>query len=441
MSTQSTAAAISDAVVIPDNAGALIRQRLGLGPDEPLRISYVPGPGDLSGTFEHWRKSEFDPRSPSLAYSTMFFELMRRLDADAQVVMRGDQAMSFDTTDRVSFSRIPMKPMNNLIGYWRSMLDFSLKTRSEIAKFDPHITIVVSNFFWAAFPALRLKGSRLVLTVHCTCWPVGMTNLPLQTRIENIGRSLGLVAVNSAVCISPECARQVQQLSVGRQIPAHVAFHQQIRRWEGADGVTREIAEGDDFHFIYLGRIEEYKGVFDLLEAFKRVHAQNPKTRLTLAGRGAHNDRLTAELERDSLGGAVTYLGQLDWAGVHQLLESADALVCPTRTDFCEGSPAVCYEAATHGVPVVASTVVPSAVEELSEGCLVFPADDVAGLTEALSRVATDADLRKKLSTEIGKCGDVLFDRSQSWGSNLYRALLDATPAPKQSDATALQRA
>lgn len=68
---------------LPADAPEKLRLRLGLDPDAPLRISYIPGPGDLAGTYECWRRREHDPRIPIITYSAQFFELVKRLGMDA----------------------------------------------------------------------------------------------------------------------------------------------------------------------------------------------------------------------------------------------------------------------------------------------------------------------------------------------------------------------
>ncbi|MEO1013660.1 MAG: glycosyltransferase family 4 protein [Pseudomonadota bacterium] len=422
--SDSAASDIAACVVTPDDAGVKLRAELGLAPNAPLRISYIPGPGNLTNTYEHWRKGAFDPRTPSIAYATMFFELAARLDADLHIVMRGEPALSAEKRGRVTFSRIPQERGRGALGYWRSLMAFSNAAAREAAASEPHIAVAVANLFWPALHRLKSNGTRVILTAHTTCWPMGVTPLTPRMRIENLPRRYGLRAVDASLNISPECARQVAALT-GRQLPARVAFPQQIARpCESGDALSRTETDGAP-HVIFLGRIVEYKGVFDLAEAFAALRRKGVNARLTFAGRGPATDRLNAKLAEAFPDGGVELLGHLDAAGVHDLLRTADVLVCPTRTSFCEGNAAVCFEAATHGVPAIVSTVVP-AREFLEAGVIVFRADDAGDLTNALERALTDPELRKSLSKGIKSAGEGVYDRSRSWGSQLFLSMMDA---------------
>ena len=72
-------------LTLPDTAAEQLRRRFGPG-DAPLRLSYFCGPGDVLGTYRHWCEGRHDPRVPIITYSSMFFELVRRLNARAQVI-------------------------------------------------------------------------------------------------------------------------------------------------------------------------------------------------------------------------------------------------------------------------------------------------------------------------------------------------------------------
>ncbi|MEQ8935056.1 MAG: glycosyltransferase family 4 protein, partial [Amphiplicatus sp.] len=398
-------------------------------PDEPLKISYISGPGDLKGTFDHWRAGAFDPRTPSIAYSTQYFELGKRLHAELQVIMRGEPALNLRQEDHVTFSRIPIPQSNGLFGYWKSLIGFALQCRSHLKAFRPHIVIVASNFFWPCFALLRTNGARLVLTVHTTCWPMGMRKFSGRMKLENLLRKFGLIFVDTAICTSPECANQVDILSSGR-IPSRVQYPQQIRRWDSSQA-SPAASDSAFRRIVFVGRIEENKGVLDLLEAFRRIRVNHPDARLCYAGSGTFDGELRKRAEQEIAEGSVELLGHLDSAAVHAELNRAHVLVCPTTSRFFEGNAVVCYEAAVHGVPVIASTMVP-AREQLAEGCLSFEADSVEELAAALDSVFGDSALYAKLSENVKKVGAIVFDRSRSWGSQLYPTMLEAAEKKKR---------
>lgn len=108
---------------------------------------------------------------------------------------------------------------------------------------------------------------------------------------------------------------------------------------------------------------------------------------------------------------------------MHDRLERADLLVCPTRSEFSEGLALVVVEAAVHGVPTLLSSVVPA--KDLFPGAVAeVPADDVAALRAALDRLASSPEDYRALCRAVLERSDAFFDRSLSWGSQLYKALL-----------------
>jgi len=154
------------------------------------------------------------------------------------------------------------------------------------------------------------------------------------------------------------------------------------------DGVTR---------FVYLGRIEAFKGVRHLLSAFARASKEAPM-RLEIIGDGgdrAYIERMRAQLE---LGDRVRLVGWLVQEVAAARLAISDVLVMPSLRD-CGG--AVILEAMACSLPIVA-TAWGGPMDYVDDSCgiLVPPHDDesfVAGLAEAMVRLAKDKELRRRL--------------------------------------------
>jgi len=106
----------------------------------------------------------------------------------------------------------------------------------------------------------------------------------------------------------------------------------------------------DSFVFLYVGQIEQHKGIFLLVEAFKDI--PDRKVVLRIAGSGSASSRLLEEIKRC---GNIEYLGQKKAAEISVLMDVADCLVVPS---LCyENSPTVIYEASSRGLFVLASAI------------------------------------------------------------------------------------
>ncbi len=139
----------------------------------------------------------------------------------------------------------------------------------------------------------------------------------------------------------------------------------------------------DAIVLLSIGRLEEQKGIDDLLTAFATVARQFPQSHLVLVGDGP--DRQKLELCSVSLGlkNRVRFLGRR--TDVPQLLAGADLFVLASRW---EGMPNVVLEAMASGLPVV-STRVEGTTELLAEGQTgwLVPANDPAALAERIAAV------------------------------------------------------
>ncbi len=112
----------------------------------------------------------------------------------------------------------------------------------------------------------------------------------------------------------------------------------------------------DDRVILFVGRFAEQKDPFRLLNAFREIAPDLPRTKLLFVGSGP----LEAELRREamSLGDRVTFAGQR--SDVPALMKRAACLALSSRW---EGMPNVVLEAMAAGLPVVATAV--EGVQEL----------------------------------------------------------------------------
>jgi glycosyltransferase involved in cell wall biosynthesis len=147
---------------------------------------------------------------------------------------------------------------------------------------------------------------------------------------------------------------------------------------------------------VFVGRLEYYKGVDVLLEAWPRLAAARPGARLVLVGAGtaeqALRDKAAAGGEDESIrfAGFVSEEEKIDW------MRRATVVVQPSHK---EGWGLTVVEANACGTPVVATDVpgLRDSVRDGSNGLLV-PHGDAAALATALGRVLCDPELRGRLA-------------------------------------------
>ncbi len=192
-------------------------------------------------------------------------------------------------------------------------------------------------------------------------------------------------------------------------------------------------AARDPALLLFLGRLGERKGTFDLIEALARLIPVYPEMKLVLGGDGALN---AARTRAAALGVAanVETLGWVRGQDKYALLARSSVYVLPS---YNEGLPMSVLEAMAAGLPVVSTTVggIPEAVTNGVEGYLV-PPGDVAALAERLGCLLGDEDLRRRMGEAARLKVEVLFsaERIVPQIEEIYRELLGSTFSSSQTD-------
>ena len=147
----------------------------------------------------------------------------------------------------------------------------------------------------------------------------------------------------------------------------------------------------------FVGRIEQAKGVFDLIEAVNEVRETIPTVRLEFAGDGDIEGALRHVAIR-GIRANVHFSGWLSPRRREELLARATVFVLPSHA---EGLPMSLLEAMAAGCPVIASNVggIPDLVTNEVNGLLVPPGDRDA-LALALHRLLVDRELADRLGHE-----------------------------------------
>lgn len=408
---------VADCIVLPVNASENLRCHLGLKAGELPRIAYVPGPGDVAGSFDYWAKGEFDPRVPVIAYSTQFYTLIKKLGAIALLLHERNEPPTYKNS---RFQFVTLR-RNRVEGRWRYFIAnvvYSLQALHKLRRFEPHIIILSTDIPELLLMLLPCRW-RAVLTAHNTYWPAGRCFTRFSERLKFTLIRHALQRIVSAVCTSNECARQIAKMRENRTHSLFVETPQALTRHVPLNQTHNSFAPVR--RLLYLGRIEKNKGIFDLLEVFETLNPQYPDANLTFAGAGSYAEELSDRVAKSSA--QVKYLGLLSANDVHKIIDETDLLICPTRSSFNEGLAMVVVEAALHNVPSLVSSNVP-AKDLFEDACEVFTVDDIFSLHEKLKLLLTDQILVEALRARLATRRDIFFNRSLSWGAQLYQAIL-----------------
>jgi len=151
---------------------------------------------------------------------------------------------------------------------------------------------------------------------------------------------------------------------------------------------------------LFLGKICDEKGTFDLLHAWQRFRQVAPGWRLAIGGFG-EVERFLEEASRIGVRDDIEYLGWVAGEAKARELASADIFVLPS---YKEGMPVAILEAMAFGAAVIATPVggVPDMMEAGVHGVWVRQGD-VVGLADAIVRLAGSPQLRATLAAASRK--------------------------------------
>lgn len=180
-------------------------------------------------------------------------------------------------------------------------------------------------------------------------------------------------------------------------------------------------------NLLFLGWLEEFKGVFDLLDAARMLQEQGVSFHLTLAGDGNALPEAMRFVEQHGLASHVRFAGWVDEAAKRALLQSCDMFVLPS---WSEGLPNAMIEAMSAGLACVVTRVgtIRNYVTDGREARIVEPRNRTE-LAEAMKQVIVNHALRDTLGQNGHTLAQAQFSLEQG-AKRLGEAVLRLVPQP-----------
>jgi glycosyltransferase involved in cell wall biosynthesis len=237
-----------------------------------------------------------------------------------------------------------------------------------------------------------------------------------------------------------------QMTWAGANVDAHIAISRSVRdqigRYtrrpdkvrvipDGVDGSEFPLANGRHAQvadqILYVGHINEVKGVDVLLRAMPHVVAQRPTARLVLVGGSFYRakallgERMQALAGELGLGRHVEFVGAQPQAELIRHMHESSLLVLPSRA---ESFGCVLVEALACGKPVVATRCGgPEDIVHDGVGRLVTPGDE-RSLASAILEVLTRGDQYDPAQLRAYALENFSWDRVADRTVEVYRELL-----------------
>jgi glycogen synthase len=388
-----------------------------------IRIMYAAGPGDVIGTFRHWREHRDDPSQVAVTYSGQFYDVCEALGAQGFVIA------THPRREIVKDGRFRIEHLGSRrdgsgrVRYQLSQLWLALHLIGLVIYHRIDV-LVFSQGTCHCFPLRLLPwiGVTVIPSVHCVFYSQSTRRLSRTQRIlQLLDRPFWQRSAACVLSVSPDVTRQLDALTLGRHPPV-LEFLPTYRRGT-FDSPSELPASQRPFRVLFAGRIEENKGVFHLLEIAKRIKAAGrEEVQFDLCGTGTAQELLARQASEAGVADIFRIHGHCKRSTMQQMFRQAHALIVPTTTDFVEGLNKVVVEGVLASRPVITSSACP-AIEYVRDAVIEVPPDDVNAYEAAILRLVRDEGLYRRAQVACLHLQEQFYDESRGWAAILRRAL------------------
>lgn len=389
----------------------------------PLRIVYAAGPGDVVGTYRHWKEQTDDPSQVAITYSGQFFDLCRDLGAQAYVIShcaRRDKVVD-----------VGMKVENRPIHFERgpgSLYHFGqlwagLRLVASAIRFRADVILTMGEGAWYVLALPPLFGIKVVVTLHGLLWRVTHPPRGIDGFIWRLSGRFFRNRAAAFMSISEVCMDQVRAIVAAPLRQPVLRFVPTYRRESFAGVAETRPPSARPFRVFYAGRIEVNKGVFDLLQVAKRFAAEGrTDVEFDLCGEGDALGELRQAADEAGIVARFRCHGHVNKPFMRRMYEAAHLVVVPTTTDSFEGLNKVVVESVLAWRPVVTSRMCP-ALEYVRGAVVEVPVNDTKAYGDAILRLLDDRAFYDEKVQGCAAATEQFYDPAAGWGATFRRVL------------------
>ena len=248
---------------------------------------------------------------------------------------------------------------------------------------------------WATFIFCRLKK---IPYVHSRQRAIFSSGDSWRRRFSVIIDNYVIRHASRVMCHGPFTRSQLIKIGVkNNNIIEYDVQLDQVNKYGGLSNNTLDSFASDKV-VLFLGRVEESKGVFDLISACEPILIKDKKVKLIYVGDGQASPTLKKIISQKKLSNQIITVGSVPHKEVFDYLRIATLMAMPTQHAL-EGWGMSAVEALAMGVPVVAPNAGPFTfmIGDNING-LLYQVDDVNDLSIKIKSILDDSDLRERLS-------------------------------------------
>ena len=388
-----------------------------------LRILYACGPEDVTEAYNFWIQNQDVPSQVSVPFCRQFYEVCHALDARAYVIAPAEKP-EYLQKEQFIIERCPV-PLGNASGilYHLQQIWCGLRLVIRAIRFRANVAVIDSgNTHWFVLSIFSWLGISVIPSLVCVLWPKYAAKRLSDRVTLKLNSYFFSKKCQAILTMSHDVAKQVDEITQGKHPPIFEFFPTYYR----ADFVNIPEASrsGETFRVLFAGRVEENKGVFDLLEIAKRFSAQGIKEIVfDICGTGSVLDSLRLAVSEAKVEENFICHGYCNKPQMREMFARSHVVVVPTRTDFVEGFNRVVAESILAHRPVVTSAVCP-ALSYVQDAVMEVPPNDVQAYGEALLELYQNPSLYQAKREACLQVQEQFYDVEKSWATGLKSILL-----------------
>lgn len=202
-------------------------------------------------------------------------------------------------------------------------------------------------------------------------------------RARILRKTKAIIGVSDKVCIE-----------IRRKLKNHPIFT--VYNGVEVEKFTPTMQKNENFTIVGVGNLIAIKGFKYLIEAFSKLHKENPSVRLKIIGDGAERTSLEQQVKDNGLEKVITFFGKIPYESVAEEMRKSHMFVLPS---YYEALGCVYLEAMACGLPTIG--VKGMGIDEIivdGENGLLAEPKGVDDLLNKIKLVVNDKEFADKLS-------------------------------------------
>ncbi|MEO1376983.1 MAG: glycosyltransferase family 4 protein, partial [Cyanobacteria bacterium J06635_10] len=381
------------------------------------------GPENAIDAYKHWVKGEDAPSQVSVTYSSQFYEVCQTLNASCYVIAQSTKKeLVQDEGFIVEHRPVPLPNASGIIYHLRQIW-YGLHLLVSAIRFRANVVIAsTGTTYWFVYSLFSLLGIKVIPSVHCTLWCKYLPVRKIDKLILGLSRNFFAKDCQAIMAVSHDISQQISQLTGSSHKPI-LEFFPTFRRayFASLEAASTSL---EPFFVLFAGRIEENKGVFDLLEVAKRFAKEGIENiNFHICGTGSALESLRLAAVEAGVDADFICHGYCTKPLMREMFNRSHIVVVPTRKDFIEGFNRVVCESILSGRPVVTSSVCP-ALSYMGDAVFEVPPNDTQAYGDAILALYENSELYEGKRQACLEVQEKFYDRKKSWGFALESILI-----------------